>query len=160
MPKSSYLLDLLPVTHAAGGREDITYEYDASADYPAHTLLIEATLASATNQRRMEMEPVSRHLGEYLLAHPETQAYCIFATPYLHINVIADFRMRKSAPYYSADGSRSIGGMKIIPLKTSELAAIIGLKLNCAALYRLFEATYASTTSPNLWHSQKIVERL
>ena len=96
--------DLLPVTHAAGGHEDITYKYEATEDYPAHTLLLEATLASSTNQRRMEMEPVSRHLGDYLLSHTDEQAYCLFATTYLHVNVISDFRMRKSNPYYSIDG--------------------------------------------------------
>ena len=56
--------DLLPKTHAAGGMEDITYRYNATPGYPEHTLLIEATLAEAGTQRRMEMEPVSRHLGD------------------------------------------------------------------------------------------------
>lgn len=41
--------DLLPITHAAGGHEDITYKYSATTNYPAHTLLIEMTLASKTN---------------------------------------------------------------------------------------------------------------
>lgn len=117
--------DLLPVTHAAGGHEDITYKYEATEDYPAHTLLLEATLASSTNQRRLEMEPVSRHLGDYLLSHTDEQAYCLFATTYLHINVVSDFRMRKSAPYYSSDGTRFVDGMKIIPLQTNEISAII-----------------------------------
>ena len=69
--------DLLPITHAAGGHEDITYHYEATEAYPAHTLLIEATLAGGTNQRRMEMEPVSRHLGDYLLSHRDEEAYCL-----------------------------------------------------------------------------------
>ena len=121
--------DLLPVTHAAGGHEDITYKYEATEDYPAHTLLLEATLASSTNQRRMEMEPVSRHLGDYLLSHTDEQAYCLFATTYLHVNVISDFRMRKSNPYYSVDGARFVEGMKIIPLQTSEIKTIIKKRL-------------------------------
>lgn len=85
--------DLLLITHAAGGHEDITYHYEATESYPAHTLLIEATLANSTNQRRMEMEPVSRHLGDYLLSHNE-EAYCLFVTTFLHVNVVADFRGR------------------------------------------------------------------
>ena len=61
--KLSLDADLLPKTHAAGGEADIVYEYPETEYYPAHSLLIEATLADSTNQRRMEMEPVSRHLG-------------------------------------------------------------------------------------------------
>ena len=148
--------DLLPVTHAAGGHEDITYKYEATEDYPAHTLLLEATLASSTNQRRMEMEPVSRHLGEYLLSHTDEQAYCLFATTYLHVNVISDFRMRKSNPYYSVDGTRFVEGMKIIPLQTSEIKTIIEKKLTYSYLYHIFEAAYNSTTAPNLWYGYEI----
>ena len=152
--------DLLPVTHAAGGHEDITYKYEATEDYPAHTLLLEATLASSTNQRRMEMEPVSRHLGEYLLSHTDEQAYCLFATTYLHVNVISDFRMRKSNPYYSVDGTRFVEGMKIIPLQTSEIKTIIKKGLTYGNLYRLFEAAYNSTIAPNLWYDKEIIEHV
>lgn len=84
--------DLLPKTHAAGGMEDITYRYNATPDYPDHTLLIEATLAEANAQRRMEMEPVSRHLGDFLLRNNRQEAYALFVTPFLHLNVISDFR--------------------------------------------------------------------
>lgn len=152
--------DLLPVTHAAGGHEDITYKYEATADYPAHTLLLEATLANSTNQRRMEMEPVSRHLGEYLLSHANEQAYCLFATTYLHINVISDFRMRKSMPYYSSDGTRSIDGMKIIPCQTMELKTIIQKQLTYAQLYQIFEQAYHTVIAPNEWYKQEIVNKI
>lgn len=152
--------DLLPVTHAAGGHEDITYKYEATEDYPAHTLLLEATLASSTNQRRMEMEPVSRHLGDYLLSHADEQAYCLFATTYLHVNVISDFRMRKNNPYYSTDGTRFVEGMKIIPLQTSEIKTIIEKGLTYGNLYHIFEAAFASTVAPNLWYGYEIENKL
>jgi len=54
--------DLLPKTHAGGGKADIVYKYEENS-YPKHDLLIEATLSESTGQRVMEMEPVSRHLG-------------------------------------------------------------------------------------------------
>lgn len=152
--------DLLPVTHAAGRHEDITYKYEATEDYPAHTLLLEATLANSTNQRRMEMEPVSRHLGEYLLSHANEQAYCLFATTYLHFNVISDFRMRKSMPYYSSDGTRSIDGMKIIPCQTMELKTIIQKQLPYAQLYQIFEQAYHTVIAPNEWYKQEIVNKI
>lgn len=58
-------VNLLPKTHVAGGYADIIYEYEACLAYPKHALLLEATLADGTNQRRMEMEPVLRHLEDY-----------------------------------------------------------------------------------------------
>lgn len=152
--------DLLPITHAAGGHEDITYKYSATPDYPAHTLLIEMTLANKTNQRRMEMEPVSRHLGDYMLSHSDEEAYCVFATTFLHINVTADFRMRKNSPYYSNDGMESIDGMKILPFQTNEIKTIIQKHITYAQLYHIFEQAYQSTVAPNMWYQQEIINRL
>lgn len=151
--------DLLPVTHAAGGHEDITYKYLETADYPAHTLLIEATLANGTNQRRMEMEPVSRHLGDYILSHNNEEAYCVFATTFLHVNVIADFRGRKVIPYYSTDGTRCVESMKIIPCATAEIKTIIAKHITYAQLYRIFEEAHQSDTAPNMWYQQEIVTK-
>lgn len=45
---------------------------------------------------------------------------------HLNINVISDFRSRKTTPFYDPqDYSKSIAGMKIIPLQTSELKKIV-----------------------------------
>lgn len=152
--------DLLPITHAAGGHEDITYKYEATTNYPAHTLLIEATLANRTNQRRMEMEPVSRHLGDYMLQYPEEKAYCVFIATYLHVNVVADFRGRKLLPYYSIDGKYSINGMEIIPCQTSELKTIIERHISYAQLYKIFNQAYQSLEAPNVWYKYEIVNKL
>lgn len=152
--------DLLPISHASGGHEDITFKYETTQNYPKHTLLIEATLANGTNQRRMEMEPVSRHLGEYLLSNKDERAYCIFATTYLHINVISDFRMRKIAPYYSSNGENVINGMKIIPLQTTELKAMIQNNIHYAQLYSVFEGAYNSNKEPNRWYQEEIVDKI
>lgn len=152
--------DLLPITHAAGGHEDITYKYETTTNYPAHTLLIEATLANRTNQRRMEMEPVSRHLGDYMLQYPEEKAYCVFIATYLHVNVVADFRGRKLLPYYSIDGKASINGMEIIPCQTSELKTIIKRHISYAQLYKIFNQAYQSLEAPNVWYKDEIVNKL
>lgn len=152
--------DLLPITHAAGGHEDITYKYTATTDYPAHTLLIEMTLANKNNQRRMEMEPVSRHLGDYMLAHRNEEAYCLFATTFLHINVTSDFRSRKTTPYYSMDGSEFVNGMKIIPFQTGEIKTIIQKQITYAQLYHISEQAYQSNVAPNIWYEQEIKGRI
>lgn len=155
--KLSLDADLLPKTHAAGGEADIVYEYCATEAYPEHTLLLEATLADSTNQRRMEMEPVSRHLGRHLIRTGNLDSYCVFATNYLDINVIADFRGRKSVPFYDTqDYSKSVNGMKIIPLQTSELKKIISNGRTYKELYPLFEVAFNSTLPPHEWYNRCI----
>ncbi len=152
--------DLLPKTHAAGGMEDITYRYNASPSYPEHTLLIEATLAEANAQRRMEMEPVSRHLGDFLLRDNRQEAYALFVTPFLHLNVISDFRGRKQMLYYSSDGEQCINGMKIIPLNTAELKNIIANSMTYDQLYPIFECAHQNNEPPKTWYENNIMRSL
>jgi hypothetical protein len=152
--------DLLPKTHAKGGGEDLTYSYTATADYPQHTLLLEVTLAEKTNQRRMEMEPVSRHLGEYLLKNNDTEAYCVFVSTFLHINVIGDFRSRKTTTYYSSDGTAQVDGLKILPCATQELRTIIDNGITYSHLYSLFETAFHSTDAANAWYANNIASKV
>jgi hypothetical protein len=153
--KLSLDADLLPKTHATGGQADIVYEYIETKDYPTHNLLLEATLCESTNQRRMEMEPVSRHLGNHLIQTSNCNSYCIFVTTQLNINVISDFRHRKLMPYYnSQDHSKMINSMKIIPLATSELKKIVINKKEYKQLYKIFEKAYNNESLvPNEWYS-------
>ncbi|MCM1497855.1 MAG: AlwI family type II restriction endonuclease [Clostridium sp.] len=155
--KLSLEADLLPKTHAAGGEADIVYEYTQTEDYPEHTLLLEATLADSTNQRRMEMEPVSRHLGRHLIRTGNSNSYCVFATSHLDINVIADFRGRKSIPFYNTqDYSQYVDGMKIIPLQISELKKIVTNGKTYKELYPIFEEAFNSTLPPHEWYENCI----
>ena len=159
--KLSLDANLLPITHAAGGEADIVYEYGETKDYPAHTLLLEATLADSTNQRRMEMEPVSRHLGNHLLRTQNKSSYCLFATNYLDKNVISDFRGRKHSVFYdSRDETKYIIGMKIIPLQTSDLRSILIANKQYSDLYPKYEKAY-QTDLPMLpfnWYKRCVQE--
>lgn len=156
--KLSLDADLLPKTHAAGGEADIVYEYEKTEHYPEHTLLLEATLADGTNQRRMEMEPVSRHLGQHLIRTGNMNSYCVFATNYLNINVISDFRARKTTPYYDPnDYTKYVNGMKIIPLQTSELKKIVEKHKKYSELYPLFDEAFNSTLPPHEWYANGIM---
>lgn len=154
--KLSLDANLMPITHAAGGEADIVYEYNATPDYPAHSLLLEATLADRTNQRRMEMEPVSRHLGNHLLRTGNMNSYCVFATSKLHPNVISDFMNRKNAIYYDPqDEDKYIEGMKIIPLSISDLKAVIRSGLKYRFLYQYFENAYNNASGyPLTWYQE------
>lgn len=155
--KLSLEANLLPKSHAAGGSADIIYEYEACKEYPKHSLLIEATLSEGTNQRRMEMEPVSRHLGEYLLKSNNPFDYTLFISTFLHKNVIADFRGRKSAQYYG-NGDDYIDGMKIISLDTKALIEIIDKEINYKYIYKIFSKYYKSDLSLPEWQDNLIKE--
>lgn len=148
--------DLLPKTHAGGGEADIVWEYNETEWYPKHSLLLEATLADGSNQRRMEMEPVSRHLGEHRLAHPEEEAYCVFVTTYLNTNVISDFRARRYMEYYNPDGTEYITGMKILPIQTSELKALLKSGVEYPQIYQMLDKAYNSSGAPKEWYEQNI----
>lgn len=157
--KKLYLdADLLPKTHAAGGETDVVYEYTETEVYPEHTLLLEATLTDSTNQRRMEMEPVSRHLGQHLIRTGNLNSYCVFATNFLNINVISDFRSRKHTPYYDPqDYTQHIDGMKIIPLQTLGLKKILTNGKTYKELYPTFEKAFNSALPPHQWYESYIV---
>lgn len=115
--------DLLPKTHAGGGMADIVYEYKDN-NYPRHNLLIEATLSESTGQRHMEMEPVSRHLGEDISSTNNENDYALFVAPNLEERLILDFRNMRSRFYPKANGGY-IEGLKIIPIDTDILKKFI-----------------------------------
>lgn len=151
--------NLLPKSHAAGGGADIVYEYGKTQVYPAHKLLLEATLTDNVNQRRMEMEPVSRHLGDEIIAGGNPHTYCVFIAPHLDPNVISDFRSRKHMLYYErAANPRHINGMKIIPLSTADLREAIAGHRAYASLYGRFEAAHDddSDIDPLNWYKTMI----
>ena len=150
--------DLLPKTHAGGGEADIVWEYDGTYEYPRHTLLIEATLADGSNQRRMEMEPVSRHLGDYRLEHPGDEAYCVFITTCLNNNVISDFRARRHMEYYNHAGTQYIKGMKILPMQTTELKTLLKADARYPQIYKLMDTAYNSEGAPKEWYENSIVK--
>ena len=154
--KLSLDADLLPISHAAGGEADIVYDYNDYNQLPDHSVLIEATLSDSTNERVMEMEPVSRHLGNHLLRTGNMDSYCVFITNNsLNINLISDFRARKFIPFYDTrDYSRSVPGMKIIPLQTSDLRKIIQNSYSYDTLYEVFDSAYKSANmQPDVWYS-------
>lgn len=154
--KLSLEANLLPKTHAAGGYADIIYEYDSCVFYPKHSLLLEATLADRNNQRRMEMEPVSRHLGDYRIRFNNPFDYSLFVSTYLDKNVISDFRYRKIIPYTRDE--ETITGMKIISMDTTSLKKIIENKVKYKYLYDIFDKYHKMPIEKENWHDEMIIE--
>jgi hypothetical protein len=112
--------NMLPKSHAVGGSSDF------KIDYEDHTLMIEVTLTESTNQRRAEMESVSRHLGNILLeidAQKRAKSYGIFIAPHLNKNVLNDFRIRQKS--YWENNTGHIKGMDILAIDTDDLIKIL-----------------------------------
>lgn len=162
--KLSLDANLLPKSHASGGEADIVYEYDETKHYPKHTLLLEATLSNKAGQRQMELEPVTRHLGQHLLQSGNLNSYCIFTTTRLDINTLSDFRNRKIYTFYDTnDSSKRVKGMKIASLQTKELKTIIKNNKKYSELYDIFDKAYKADLNEleaNEWYQKYIVERI
>lgn len=151
--KLSFEADLMPRTHAQGGGADIIFEFDKSDTYPEHDMLIEATLADGSNARRMEMEPVSRHLGTHVLENGRPSDYCVFVAPEVDINVANDFRFRKQSGYWGKN--EEYAPLKIIPIDIEQVKQLVQKNSTYSDLYELFEAAHNSDESmPVKWREE------
>ena len=109
----------------------------------------------------MEMEPVSRHLGNHILKTKNYYSYCIFTTNELNINVVSDFKGRKNQRYYdTTDDNNFIDGMKIIPLQIDDLKNILEKKIWYEKLYQIFDVAFHSELAPREWRETCIVNKL
>jgi hypothetical protein len=151
--------NLLPKTHAGGGMADIVYEYDDTDKFPKHNLLIEATISESTGQRHMEMEPVSRHLGEDINKTNNKNDYALFIAPNLEERVILDFRNMRTRFYPKTNGEY-INGLKIIPIDSDLIIKIISKNKKYDYLYDVFDKAYNSTIPDPNWFEKEIVEKL
>lgn len=165
--------NLLPKTHAGGGVADISYHYEQEQEYNSHTLLIEATLSDSTNQRSMEMEPVSRHLGEYIKVHDNFSDYALLIAPKLDERLILDFRNMKSRKYpldenHSIKGlekinngnSKYINGLKIIPLTTGIIKKFLEENVHYKEIYKIFDNAYVSNIPDEKWYNECIINKI
>ena len=150
--------DLLPKTHAGGGMADIVYEYKEN-NYPKHNLLIEATLSESTGQRHMEMEPVSRHLGEDISSTNNENDYALFVAPNLEERLILDFRNMRSRFYPKANGGY-IEGLKIIPIDTNILKKFITEHKKYSDIFSLFDNAYKSQLPDPEWFEKEILQKI
>lgn len=130
--------NLLPRRFASWWQADIIFNYDN------HDLIIEVTLANKDNQKKLELEPIPRHLGRYILDKWGSH-YAIFIAPYLDPNVLVNFRAYKWLKYYNTyDTSKYIEKLKIIPLDIDDLNIIISSWKDYNYLNDLFEEIYCN----------------
>ena len=89
--------------------------------------------------------------------NPNTEAYCIFITTFLNINVISDFRARRYIEYYNSSGTDYITGMKILPIQTSELKTLLKFDIKYPQIYKMLEKAYHSNEPPKEWYENNII---
>lgn len=149
--------DFLPITHAGGGQADLIIKYSNYSNLPAHDLLIEVSLTKESNQRRAEMEPVTRHLGEYKIKSKSKNAFCIFLTHKLDINTIIHFRTQKNTPYiYNGEW---VEENKIIPIEISNIVNSLKFNKNYEDIYWIAENAYQSQEGIKNWWIKEVREK-
>ena len=151
-------IDLKPIQHASGGMADIIFKYEN------HHVMLEATLTNDENQRKLEMEPIPRHLARYR-HEVENETKCLFVAPYIDPNVAVVHRMFKFNPYYVKNGSGyvPIKNLEIIPLGISELRKIVHFAVKNDVDYEylktnIFDILNSSETKDGyLWYRDEVV---
>lgn len=140
-----------PVRFASGGQADLIYKYS-----DGHHLLLEVTMSEKDSQRKLELEPVPRHLGRYRLDGNDN-SYTIFIAPYLDPNVLVSFRAMKYLPYYHPHNFTKVQGLKIIPLSIDNLIYILEENISYNRLKCEFEQFYLNNEIDGfLWYNNNI----
>lgn len=141
--------NLLPKTHTAGGQADIVVRCKEK-DY-----LIEATLSENDGQRKMEAEPVPRHLAKHILeVNPNSLA--LFVAGQLDRNNLVVLRNYKYSPWYYSDED-SVETMNILPLSVSNMIYLLKHETDFNNLENKFETALSSDTRDGFkWYTNEI----
>lgn len=141
--------NLLPKTHTAGGQADIVVRCQ-DKDY-----LIEATLSDNDGQRKMEAEPVPRHLAKHILeVNPNSLA--LFVAGQLDRNNLVVLRNYKYSPWYYSDED-SVETMNILPLSVSNMIYLLKHETDFNKLENKFETVLNSETKDGFkWYTNEI----
>ena len=59
--------------------------------------------------------------------------------------------------YYNAAGTEYITGMKILPIQTSELKALLRFDVKYPQIYKMLDKAYQSSEAPKEWYENNIV---
>ena len=131
--------NLLPKTHTAGGQADVILSLN-NKDY-----LIEATLSNNDNQRKMEAEPVPRHLAKHIL-EKNTNSMALFVAKELDPNNLVMLRHYKFSSWYNSSQDK-VEGMNILPFTIKNIIFILKEEIPFITLEKQFEYLLNSPTT-------------
>ena len=141
--------NLLPKTHASGGQADIVIR-GKEKDY-----LIEATLSENDGQRKMEAEPVPRHLAKHIL-EVNTNSLALFVAGNLDRNNLGDLRSYKFRPWYYSD-DEFVESMNILPLSVSNVIFLLKKEESFNTIENKFQTLLNSETTDGFqWYKKEI----
>ncbi|MDR1544387.1 MAG: AlwI family type II restriction endonuclease [Prevotellaceae bacterium] len=142
--------NLLPRSTAIGGKSDVVISCNTK-DY-----LIEATLSENDNQRKMEAEPVPRHLARHILEN-NPNALLLFVAGQLDLNNLVVLRNYKFSKWYSPDGNQVVDFMNILPLTVQNIIFLLKSNINFTELETLFENLVNSQTRDGFeWYKNEV----
>jgi hypothetical protein len=142
--------NLLPNSHAPGGKADVIIHYK-DKDY-----LIEATLSENDGQRKMEAEPVPRHLAKHIIENNKN-SIAIFVAGQLDPNNLVVLRNYKFSKWYSSDGNNSVESMDILPLTIENMIYLLKNEYKFETIQSKFEDLVNSELTDGFeWFKQKV----
>lgn len=112
--------NMLPISHAPGGRGDIEFKYNDPMN-----LLIEVTLMNPNNQKRGEMEPIIRHTTNLAVEAKPVPTQGIFVANEIDTNVENVFRAMAFTELNSTETDGSVQGINLFALSIGELKALL-----------------------------------
>ena len=140
--------NLLPKSHAAGGRADLILK-SKTKHY-----LIEVTLSENDGQRKMESEPVPRHLARYIL-DKESNSLAFFVAHRFDPNNLVVLRNYKFSRWYSND--KHVPSMDIMPLSISNIIYILENKISFETIEKEINKLINSQTKDGkLWYENEV----
>lgn len=141
--------NLLPKTHMGGGQADVIVSYK-DKDY-----LIEATLSDNDGQRKMEAEPVPRHLAKHI-SEVNPNSLALFVAGQLDRNNLVVLRNYKFSPWYYSDED-FVDSMDILPLSVSNMIYLLKNENNFELLQDKFTKLLNSDTRDGFkWYKEEI----
>ena len=140
--------NLLPKTHASGGKADIVVKS------LARHYLIEATLSEKDGQRKMEAEPVPRHLARHIL-DGNTNSLALFIAGELDPNNLVVLRNYKFQKWYG--NGMNVDSMDILPLSIKNMIYLLKENLEFSEIEDKINTLLESkTTDGKVWYEQEI----
>lgn len=141
--------NLLPKTHTAGGQADIILRHK-NKDY-----LIEATLSDNDNQRKMEAEPVPRHLAKHIL-EVNANSIALFVAGQLDPNNLVVLRNYKFSTWY-ANVNNKVEGMNILPLTIANMIFLLKRTISLEEIDNQFDILLNSPTKDGYqWYINEV----
>ncbi len=101
-----------PISHASGNKADI------ECYYKSYNAICEVTLDTSNFQWIRESQPVMRHLRDFEIKFSNTNNYCLFISPKIHIDTLYHFWTSIKHGYNGET-------QKIIPLTTEQFAMLL-----------------------------------